>query len=90
MVIGAWSLALAIPTAVMDRNTKFKWLPLLILGLALVIWAGLFALGAYLELGADQPRYDYRKPLVVLTTMALFLGAWVLLLWKRAGRSRRK
>jgi 4-amino-4-deoxy-L-arabinose transferase-like glycosyltransferase len=72
----------------MDRNTK--WLPLLILGLALVIWAGLFALGAYLELGADRPRYDFRKPLVVLATMAFFLAAWGLLLWKRAGRSRRK
>jgi hypothetical protein len=74
----------------MDRNLRYQWLPLVILLLALVIWAGLFALGAYLELGADRPRRDFRKPLVVLATMSVFLGAWWLLLWKRAGRSRRK
>jgi membrane protease YdiL (CAAX protease family) len=74
----------------MEKKQRHQWLPLLILGLALVVWAGLFALGAYLELGADRPRYDIRKPLVVFATMALFLGAWGLLLWKRAGRSRRK
>jgi membrane protease YdiL (CAAX protease family) len=74
----------------MEKNLRRQWLPLLILGLALVVWAGLFALGAYLELGADRPRYDIRKPLVVLATMALFLGAWGLLLWKRARRSGRK
>jgi 4-amino-4-deoxy-L-arabinose transferase-like glycosyltransferase len=74
----------------MEKNLRRQSLPLLILGLALVAWAGLFALGAYLELGADRPRYDFRKPIVVLATMALFLGAWGLLLWKRAGRVRRK
>lgn len=72
----------------MEKNQRSKWLPLMLFGLALVIWAGLFALGAYLELGADSPRRDYRKPLVVLGTMAVFLGAWWLLLWKRAGRRR--
>ena len=74
----------------MDRESRYLWLPLVILLLALVIWAGLFALGAYLELGADRPRRDFRKPLVVLATMSAFVGAWWLLLWKRAGRSRRK
>jgi hypothetical protein len=72
----------------MEKNLRSQWLPLMLLGLALVIWAGLFAVGAYLELGADSPRRDLRKPLVVLATMALFLGAWGLLLWKRAGRRR--
>jgi hypothetical protein len=74
----------------MDRRFRYQWLPLVILLLALVLWAGMFAVGAYLELGADSPRRDFRKPLVVLATMALFLGAWWLLLWKRAGRNRPK
>ncbi len=74
----------------MNSNPSQNRFVLVILGLALVVWAGLFALGAYLELGADRPRYDIRKPMVVLGTMALFLGAWGLLLWKRAGRFRRK
>jgi hypothetical protein len=74
----------------MQKNVRHQWLPLLVLVVALVIWAGLFAVGAYLELGADSPRHDYRKPLVVLGTMALFLGAWGLLLWKRGGGNFRK
>ena len=74
----------------MQKQLRKQWLPLLLLGLALVIWAGLFALGAYLELGADTPRHDYRKPLVVLATMALFLGAWGALLWKRGRGKLRK
>jgi hypothetical protein len=74
----------------MEKNRRSQWLPLMLLGLALVIWAGLFAVGAYLELGADSPRRDFRKPLVVLATMSVFLGVWWLLLWKRAGRYRRK
>lgn len=74
----------------MEKNLRSQWLPLMLLALALVIWAGLFAVGAYLELGADSPRRDFRKPLVVLATMAAFLGAWWLLLCKRAGRNRRK
>jgi hypothetical protein len=74
----------------MEKNLRDLWLPLLLLGLALLAWAGLFALGAYLELGADRPRYDIRKPMVVLASMALFLGVWGFLLWKRASGSRRK
>jgi hypothetical protein len=87
-VLGHWLLLVA--ADMMDRNLRYQWLPLLLLGLALVIWAGLFALGAYLELGADSPRRDFRKPLVVMATMAVFLSAWWLLLWRRAGRRRSK
>ncbi|HEY3391989.1 MAG TPA: hypothetical protein VGK58_04740 [Lacipirellulaceae bacterium] len=74
----------------MEKNLRIQWLPLMFLGLALMIWAGLFALGAYLELGADSPRRDFRKPLVVLATMTVFLVAWWLLLWKRTRRHGRK
>jgi membrane protein DedA with SNARE-associated domain len=70
----------------MDQNVRQKWLPLAILAVALVVWAGLFALGAYLELGADQPRHDLRKPLIILGSMAAFLVFWGLALWVRSRR----
>ena len=65
-----------------------KWLPVAMLAAALVIWAALFALGAYLESGADQPRHDYRKPLIILGTMTAFLAIWGVALWWRARRLR--
>jgi hypothetical protein len=74
----------------MDRKSRYQWLPLVILLLALVIWAGLFALGAYLELGADQPRHDLRKPLIILGAMTAFLAVWGLALWCRHRRANNK
>jgi membrane protein DedA with SNARE-associated domain len=53
---------------------------------ALLIWAGFFALGAYLQSGADLPRHDVRKPLIIMGTMAIFLSLWGLALWIRARR----
>jgi len=70
----------------MDKDARKKWLPLAILAVALIVWAGLFALGAYLEPGADLPRHDLRKPLVILGSMAAFLSLWGLALWARARR----
>jgi membrane protein DedA with SNARE-associated domain len=70
----------------MDQDERKKWLPLAVLAVALVVWAGLFALGAYLELGADQPKHDLRKPLVILGSMAAFLAVWGVALWRRAHR----
>jgi hypothetical protein len=75
-------------TKCMDRDLKNKWLPLAILAAALVAWTILLALGAFLELGADQPRHDYRKPLYVLGSMAVFLSVWGLALWVRTRRGR--
>jgi membrane protein DedA with SNARE-associated domain len=66
--------------------TNKKWLPLVLLAVALVVWAGLFAAGAYLEPSADQPHHDLRKPLIILGAMALFLTFWGLALWLRARR----
>ncbi len=68
-----------------DRPQK-PWRPLAILAAGLVIWAALFALGAYLESGADQPRHDFRKPLIILATMGVFLTFWGLALWLRRRR----
>ena len=78
------------PTTMRQRYAN-QWLPLVILAAALVIWAGLFALGAYLELE--------RRPAATRLPQAagrfghdggVSLALWGLVLWKRAGRSRRK
>jgi membrane protein DedA with SNARE-associated domain len=74
----------------LNSNKPKTWLPFALLAAALVVWAGLFALGAFLEWGADQPRHDLRKPLIILGTMAAFLAFWGLALWLRAGRTRKK
>jgi hypothetical protein len=60
------------------------WLPLGLLAAALLVWAGFFALGAYLQIGADQPRHDLRKPLIIMGSMAIFLSLWGMALWIRA------
>jgi hypothetical protein len=65
-----------------------SWLPLVVLAAALIIWAGLFAVGSYLELSADQPRHDLRKPLIILASMLTFLSLWGLALWLRKRRTR--
>jgi hypothetical protein len=65
------------------------WLPIILLVSALTVWACLFAAGAYLNLGADQPRHDIRKPLIILGSMLIFLSLWGLALWLRTLRSRK-
>jgi membrane protein DedA with SNARE-associated domain len=70
----------------MDPETRKKWLPLATLAAALLVWAAMFALGAYLEPGADQPRHDFRKPLIVMACMGGFLAFWGIALWRRSRR----
>ena len=70
----------------MDIETRKKWLPIGILAVALLLWAGMFALGAYLEVGADRPRHDIRKPLIVMGSMGTFLAFWGMALWLRSRR----
>jgi membrane protein DedA with SNARE-associated domain len=74
----------------MSDLPRKNWLPFAALAAALVVWAVLFAVGAYLELGADRPAHDWRKPLVVLACMAVFLALWGLALWRSARRRREK
>lgn len=59
------------------------WLPIILLATALVVWAGLFAAGAYFNLGADQPQRDLRKPLIIVGCMTAFLMLWGIALWRR-------
>ena len=61
-------------------------LPLGLLAVALLLWAGFFALGAYLQVGADQPKHDFRKPLLIMGSMAIFVSLWGLALWNRSRR----
>ena len=70
----------------MNPDRRKLWLPLGVLAAALLVWAGLFALGAYLELGVDRPRHDLRKPLIIMGAMGTFLSLWGLALWARARR----
>lgn len=70
----------------MDIETRKKWLPLAILAVALLVWASVFALGAYLEPSADKPVHDWRKPLVVMGSMLAFLSFWGIALWRRSRR----
>jgi membrane protein DedA with SNARE-associated domain len=72
----------------MTPERRKIWLPLAILGCALVIWAGMLALGAYLQPGADQPKHDWRRAMIVAGSMAAFLGVWGLALWMRFRRSQ--
>jgi hypothetical protein len=74
----------------MESETRKKWLPLAILAGALVLWAGLFAIGAYLQPGDDNPQHDLRKPLIILGSMAIFLALWGLALWARARKTKEK
>jgi hypothetical protein len=67
-------------------DQRKNWLPFAILAAALVLWAGLLALGSYLEWGADQPRHDLRKPLIIVACMAAFLAFWGVALWRRTRR----
>ena len=90
LVIGAWSLVDSISEARLSAKPRKTWLPFAVLAAALFVWAGLFALGAYLEWGADRPRHDLRKPVIILATMTAFLAFWGLALGLRAWRGRKK
>jgi hypothetical protein len=72
----------------MTSPSPKPWIPLAVLSAALLVWAGLFGLGAYLNFGADQPRHDLRKPLIIVGSMAAFLTFWGAALWLRGRRPR--
>jgi len=73
-----------------NSESRKKWVPLAVLVAALVVWTALLALGAYLEWGADQPRHDIRKPLIMLGSLGAFLAVWAAAFWLRSRRLRQK
>ena len=72
----------------MNPTRRKIWLPLGLFAIALLLWAGFFAAGAYLELGADAPKRDVRKPVIIMSAMATFLALWGLALWARSRRNK--
>lgn len=70
----------------MNENPRSTWLPFALFAAVLLVWAGMFAFGAYLEWGADQPHRDVRKPIIILATMGVFLSLWGLALWLKGRR----
>jgi hypothetical protein len=64
-------------------------LPIVALAAGLLAWAAIFGAGAYLELGADRPQRDIRKPLIILACMLGFLAFWGAALLLRARRGRK-
>lgn len=67
-----------------------RWWPIALIAIVLLVWGGMFALGAYLELGSERPDRDgsraWQKGLIVMGCTLAFLAFWGLALW---GRSRR-
>ena len=55
-------------------------IPYIVIGL--IVWGTLLALGAYVFRG----QYDYRKPLIVMACVGVFVGFWGILLWANRGR----
>lgn len=72
----------------MGNESLKRWLPFTVLAVALIAWAGMFALGAYLEPSADKPVHDFRKPLIIMGTMSAFLAFWGVALWWRNRRQK--
>lgn len=70
----------------MSESRPKIWLPLGLLAVALLLWAGFFALGAYTQTSADLPRHDLRKPAIILGAMMIFLALWGVALWRRSRR----
>lgn len=50
--------------------------------ISLIVWGSLLALGAYVFGG----QYDFRKPLIIMACVGVFVGFWGVLLWAKRGR----
>jgi hypothetical protein len=70
----------------MSPSSKNNLRPLAWLAAALLLWAALFAIGAYIKLSPGAVEHDVRKPLIIMASMATFLLLWALALWFRARR----
>jgi cbb3-type cytochrome oxidase subunit 3 len=85
--------------AIMGTKSSTRWFFPTVMG-ALVVWGTLVAIGVYLgpefwstEDEAPQALvqpFDYRKPVIVITFMLLFLGVWAFALRSRERRLARQ
>jgi hypothetical protein len=70
-----------------NEEQRKRWLPLILISLALVVWASLLALGAALQLGGEQRSASAIKSVAILGGMCVFLAAWAVALWFRSRRN---
>ncbi len=87
----------------MGIKSSTRWFFPTVMG-ALIIWSALVAIGSYLgpefwsaadTSTAEAPPalvqpFDYRKPVIVISCMLIFLGAWALALRSRERRLARQ
>ncbi|HEY2761629.1 MAG TPA: hypothetical protein VGI75_12820 [Pirellulales bacterium] len=67
---------------------KAQKIVLAILTVALLAWGSFHAIGAYYGgFGEENLQHDFRRSLVVLACMAVFLGIWWVLILTRKPRN---
>jgi hypothetical protein len=67
---------------------KVQKIVLAILTVALLAWGSFHAIGAYFGgFGEENLQHDFRRSLVVLGCMAVFLGFWWVLILTRKPRN---
>jgi sulfite exporter TauE/SafE len=71
-------------------STKIQKTVLVVLTLALLAWGTYHAVGAYFGgFGGENLQHDFRRSLVVLACMGVFLASWWLLMLTRKPRNSR-
>ena len=69
---------------------KIQKLVLALLTVSLLAWGSFHAIGAYFGgFGGENLQHDFRRAMVVLGCMGVFLGIWWLLILTRKPRNSR-
>ncbi len=73
-----------------SNSLKIQKIVLAVLTVSLLAWGGFHAIGAYFGgFGEENLQHDFRRAMVVLACMAVFLGIWWLLILTRKPRNSR-